>query len=191
MSFARSPEIVEGVMVPRRHRIALLLLLAATLPAPVALADDGDPAGWSVRTDPRKRAFLIVTDRAGGPRLLTIACLRDVESFGLYASGLPGLAGDAEGVRLTLRAGGATFEVTGSISPDPLSNAPSFSHDDDIEGPARKALAGRLLPVLKASGPLVVTVGDGPSREIPLADRPQLKGVATPLATFEKICFGR
>lgn len=181
-------------MVPRRHRIALLLLLAATLPAPApapaAVADDGDPAGWSVRTDPRKRAFLIVTDRAGGPRLLTIACLRDAESFGLYAIGLPGSAGDAEGVRLTLRADGATFAVTGSISPDPGSNAPSFSHDDDIEGPARKALAGRLLPVLKASGPLVVTVGDGPSREIPLAARPPLKGIATPLATFEKICFG-
>ncbi|MBV5264022.1 hypothetical protein [Pinisolibacter aquiterrae] len=178
-------------MVPRRHRIALLLLLAATLPAPAAVADDGDPAGWSVRTDPRKRAFLVATDRAGGPRLLTIACLRDAESFGLYAIGLPGLNGSADGVRLTLGAGGATFAVTGSISPDPMSNAPSFSHDDDIEGPARNALAGRLLPVLKASGPLVVTVGDGPPREIPLADRPPLKGIATPLATFEKICFGR
>jgi hypothetical protein len=52
-----------------------------------AVADSGDKPGWSVLTDPRRRAFLIFVPAADGPRVLTLGCLRDVDSFTVLSRG--------------------------------------------------------------------------------------------------------
>ena len=66
----------------RRLVLAVAAVAPLLAPAPAA-ADPGDKAGWSIGTDPRKRVFLHWVAKADGPRLLTVACLRDVDSFDL------------------------------------------------------------------------------------------------------------
>ena len=46
-----------------------------------AIADPEDKAGWSVATDPRRRAFLFLMPQQGGPRMLMLGCLRDAGTF--------------------------------------------------------------------------------------------------------------
>jgi hypothetical protein len=58
--------------------ISVCTVLALAHPAK---ADQGDKAGWSVAVDPRKRAFLYYVPAEDGARVLTIGCLRDVDSF--------------------------------------------------------------------------------------------------------------
>ena len=174
-------------------RLAALLLpsLLGLLAAPPAIADDGDPAGWSVRTDPRRRAFLIVTERAGGPRLLTFACLRDADSFAVYAAGLPDLPPDAGHIGLVLRVADAEWPIYGSTGTDPDGGGTMFSSEWDLDAGERKRLAAGLLPVLRAPGPVAVTIGDAPTIEIPLEALPPRAGIAKPLKTFESVCFGK
>lgn len=176
-----------------RVRIALAAVLGLTsvlVAPPAPKAEEGDRAGWSVATDPRRRAFLVATETAGGPRLLTIACLRDADSFAIYSAGVPGLAA-GEGVELTLAVADAEYRLTGSADADRDTGVVGFSAESDIEGGARKKLARELLPVLKAPGPIVLTIGSAPPVEIPLEDLPPRAGIAGPLKTFEKICFGK
>jgi hypothetical protein len=86
--------------------------LVATL-APLA-AGTGDKKGWSVVTDPRKRAFLIWTPAANGPRVLTFGCLRDVDSFTVLSEDT---IGRSTGVAtLTVSNGTARFEVAGDVA---------------------------------------------------------------------------
>ena len=81
-------------------------ILVATL-APLA-ADTGDKKGWSVVTDPRKRAFLFWTPAANGPRVLTFGCLRDVDSFTVLSEDTVGRGtGAATTYRARRRAGRA------------------------------------------------------------------------------------
>ncbi len=169
---------------------AALGLLGAVVGPETPRADEGDRAGWSVATDPRRRAFLVATETAGGPRLLTIACLRDADSFAIYSAGVPGLTA-GEGVELVLAVADAEYRLTGSADPDRDTGVVGFAGEHDIEGAARKKLASELLPVLKAPGPIVLTIGGAPPVEIPLEDLPPRAGIAGPLKTFEKICFGR
>lgn len=170
-----------------RSRLLAALLLGClagvVAPAP-ASADEGDPAGWSVRTDPRRRAFLVATETAGGPRLLTVACLRDVDTFAIYTGALPGLAERTGPADVVLSVADAEFTLTGTIE------AEGFSGERDLDTAGRKALARDLRRVLDAPGPVVVTVGDAPAIEIPLEPLPPRAGIAGPLATFAKICFG-
>lgn len=174
----------------RRITAVAIGCLALALPLAAPRADDGDPAGWSGATDPRRRAFLVATDTAGGPRLLTIACLRDADEFAIYASGLPGLAGATGAADLTLSAAGASFTLPGTVDTDGFGLL-GFSGYRDLDAAGLKAIARDLLPVLKAPGPLAVTVGSAARVEIPLAEAPPRKGIAAPLKTFEKTCFGR
>jgi hypothetical protein len=168
---------------------SLGLLVGAVTAAPAARAEPGDPAGWSVATDPRHRAFLIVTATAGGPRLLTIACLRDVDDFAIHAPAIPGLAAADGPVDLTLAVADATFALAGTVEAD--GGGVGFTGSRDLDAKNRKALAAALVPVLEAAGPLVVTVGAAPPIAIPLEDLPPKKGIAGPLKTFVKVCFGR
>ena len=179
--------------LPSRRVIAAALAtvtLAAGLAADLgrARADDGDPAGWSVLTDPRRRAFLIATDTAGGPRLLTVACLRDVDEIALYAT-LAGLAPDRSGVGLSLSVADASLDATGST--DTIDGAVTLTVDLADGAAARKALAPRLKRLMTAPGPLVVAVDGAASVEIPLEDLPPRRGIAGPWKTFDKVCFGR
>lgn len=176
----------------RLRRIIAVVIGCLTLSLPLAAprADDGDPAGWSGTTDPRRRAFLVVTDAAGGPRLLTIACLRDADEFAIYASDLPGLANVKGAADLTLSVAGASFTLPGRVDTDGFGRL-GFTGFRDLDGAGVKALARELLPVLKAPGPMVVTVGSSAPLTIPLAEASPRKGIAGPLKAFEKICFGR
>ena len=169
---------------------AVLGLLSVAVVPETPRADEGDRAGWSVATDPRRRAFLIATETAGGPRLLTIACLRDADGFAIYSAGVPGLKA-GEGVELVLAVADAEYRLSGSADADRDTGVVGFSGESDIEGAARKKLARELLPVLKAPGPIVLTIGAAPPVEIPLEDLPPRAGIAGPLKTFEKICFGK
>jgi hypothetical protein len=166
-----------------------LAVVVSSLPPPSG-AEAGDPAGWSVATDARGRAFLVFVDQAGGPRLLTLGCLRDVESFFVGSTGVPGLPERGEGAGLTLTVPDADYVVYGDIAPDD-DGRPSFSADLDLDAKARKAIAAQLLPVLKAPGPIVLQVANGEAQDLPLEPIPPRAGIAGPLKIFEKICFGR
>lgn len=94
-------------------------ILAARL-SPLA-ADPGDKTGWSVTTDPRKRAFLIYVPTAGAARLLNIACLRDVNSLSVISEGVAVPAGTAT---LTLANGNTRYDIAGSVATDTVVNLP-------------------------------------------------------------------
>lgn len=175
---------------PFASALTALGLLAGLLAASGARAEDGDPAGWSVATDPRHRAFLVATETAGGPRLLTIACLRDVDEFAIYAAGIPGLATVDGPADLTLAVADAEFKLSGTVEADGFGLV-GFSGSRDLDAKSVKTLATELVPVLDAAGPIVVTVGTAAPIEIPLEDLPPRKGIAGPLKTFVKVCFGR
>ncbi|MER2605371.1 MAG: hypothetical protein ABTQ29_06045 [Siculibacillus sp.] len=166
---------------------ALALTALALVAAPsLVVADDGDEAGWSVATDPRKRAFLQWVPRANGPRVLLFACLRDADSFVVYSTGVAGLPPRAERVALVLRADGRTWSVDGSIDPDSTSGTSTYSSEWNDDDGARRRAARDLAPLLRGGGPLVLTIGGAPEVAIPLG-----AGIAAPLKTFERICFGK
>jgi hypothetical protein len=155
------------------------------------MADTGDKQGWSVLTDPRKRAFLIFVSSADGPRVLNFACLRDVNSLSVYSEALSGNlpAGPAT---LKLSNGNARYDIAGNIAPDPTGNLPTFTGDLADGKKALNGISAKLLPVLQGSGPILYEIGAGAapndtsksSNSIPVA------GLAAPLAKFKSICFG-
>lgn len=167
--------------------VGLVVALVGFLPS--AVADDGDPAGWSVLTDPRRRAFLVYAPSEGGPRLLTLACLRDAEEFAIYATGLPGLKPVDRPVELGLLVADAAFRLTGTVEADGF-GVVGFSGSRDLDAATRKALREELLPVLEAPGPIVVAIDPFDPIQIPLEEEAPRRGVATPLKTFARICFG-
>jgi hypothetical protein len=172
--------------------VALSILLAGgvlvTRLRPLA-ADTGDKKGWSVVTDPRKRAFLIFVPSAGGPRVLNFACLRDVDSFTVYseavASNLP--PGPAT---LTVSNGNAHYDVAGNIAPDLISNLPTFTGDLADDKNALSGISAKLFPVLQGPGPILYEIdastapNDISKSSIPIA------GLAAAFAKFKSICFG-
>ncbi|MDK9694860.1 MAG: hypothetical protein OEL76_00540 [Siculibacillus sp.] len=169
---------------------AAAVAVLATVPSPI-VADEGDPAGWSVATDPRGRAFLKWVPEAGGPRILLIGCLRDVDEFFVSSVGVGGLPERASGVGLVLTVADADHVVYGDIEPDPDGGGPKFMHEADFDAAARKRMAKQLLPVLKAPGPIVLQVENGEPVELPLEPIPPRAGIEEPLKRFEKVCFGR
>lgn len=165
---------------------ACALLTAA--PVVPAAADPGDPAGWSVSVDPRRRAFLKYVAEAGGPRLLVIGCLRDVDTMTVLSTGVRGLPEIGPGAALVLTVPDAEWVVHGDIAPDG-DGAPSFTADLDTDAAARKKLAAELLPVLRAPGPIVLQVGNGDPVDLPLEALRKRAGIAEPLRKFEAVCF--
>lgn len=174
----------------RLHRLAcaVLAILAGGLSTPSTRADDGDPAGWSVLTDPRGRAFLVATETAGGPRLLTVACLRDVDEVTVYAE-VPGLVAGHEGVALRLAVADADWDLVATA--DAIDGRVVATAEAADGAAARRALESRLTRILTAPGPLVVSAEGAGVVEIPLEALPPRAGVARPLARFRTICFGR
>ncbi len=148
-----------------------------------AVADPGDKEGWSVLTDPRRRAFLIYVPAADGPRLLTLGCLRDVDNFTVIAAGLPGMPASASAT-LVLENGEASYVVHGEVGADRIDGKPAFEADINADATALRTIAGSLLPVLERGTSMLLTVGSA-KQKIPLA------GVVGPLRRFKSICFAK
>jgi hypothetical protein len=148
-----------------------------------AVADPTDKAGWSVHTDPRKRAFLVYVPVKGGPRVLTIGCLRDVDSFTVMSSGLRIGANHETKATLALSSGTARYAVEGEVEPDLTTGMQTFNTDIDVDVKALRQISGALLPVLEGKGPVALTIG---SAELTLPTA----GLTQPLLRFKSICFG-
>lgn len=165
-----------------RRTVAGWALGLACLSSGSVMADPGDPAGWSLATDPRKRAFLKFAAEKDGPRLLLFACLRDADSFAVYSNGLD--TREATDVELSLANGSTVYRVRGDIAPDGLSPQPTFSSDADADAAQLRKIKAALMPVLTGPGPIKLTVGSA-SRELPPT------GLKAALDRFAAICFGR
>jgi hypothetical protein len=163
----------------RCRRTAAFAVVLALLGGP-ALADKGDKRGWSLDSDPRKRVFLKYVPADGGPRLLVLGCLRDVDNFVVMSE-----QGDAapQSVTLTLANGAARYSFDGKIEADGVGvGQAGFASELDLDPPTLRQLRGKLLPVLEGKGPIVLTVGSA-SRELPMT------GLSKPLGGFKSVCF--
>ena len=154
-------------------------------------AETGDKKGWSVFTDPRKRAFLIFVPAAGGRRVLNFACLRDVDSFTVMSEAVSGNLPSGPAT-LTMINGNVRYDAVGNIVPDPVVNQPTFTGDLADDKKALSGISAKLLPVLQGPGPILYEIGAGTTpndmskgtSSIPVA------GLAAPLTKFKSICFG-
>ena len=153
-------------------------------------AGTGDRKGWSVVTDPRKRAFLIWTPAANGPRVLTFGCLRDVDSFTVLSEDT---IGRSTGVAtLTVSNGTARFEVAGDVASDSVVGRPTFTGDLPGDRKSLRDIAARLLPVLSGREDVRYQIEataerrDGSKGENPIP----ITGLTEPLGRFKSICFG-
>jgi hypothetical protein len=146
-------------------------------------ADQGDKAGWTVTTDPRKRAFLYYVPADNGSRVLTIGCLRDVDSFTVYSVGLnTGISQDSKAT-LRLSNGAAQYAVDGTVGSDQATGTQTFDIDIDADAAGRRKIAARLLPVLTGRGPIALSLG---TAELALPT----SGLAAPLGRFNQVCLG-
>ena len=177
--------------------VALGILLAGGLLlarlSPLA-ADPSDKTGWSVLTDPRKRAFLIFVPANGAPRLLNIACLRDVDSLSVISEGVAA-ALPSGAAMLTVSNGNARYDIAGRIAPDPISTLPTLTFTGDVAEDAKtlSGIAAKLLPVLQGTGPILYAISAG-STPPDLSKNPTsipVAGLAAPLTKFKSICFGK
>ncbi len=167
--------------------IMLAFCMAIVLPA---IADPGDKAGWSVATDPRRRAFLMWAPGQGGPRILMLGCLRDARTFTIMSYAV-GERDEIDHVKLTLSNGSARFEVAGRITRYPRIGRSSFISDLDVDEEHLRALGRTLLPVLEGAGDITLAIAPAApsgaprvtSRKIPIA------GLALVLERFRGVCF--
>ncbi len=156
------------------------LALANVLPAASAT---GDKQGWSTTYDPRKRAFLSFVADDDGPRILTLACLRDVDMFSVISEGVVAARSAGGRATLTLSNGEARYVVEGEVALDPVAGVMSFSKDVDADARSLRRIRSGLLPILEGKGPILIAIGST-SREIPVA------GLAGVLERFKSVCFG-
>jgi hypothetical protein len=162
---------------------ALVIVLASP-----AMADPGDKAGWSVDTDPRRRAFLLWVPEKDGPRVLMLGCLRDAGTFTTMSYSV-GAHDKIEGVKLTLSNGQASFTVDGHITPYPAMEQSSFISDLDVNDKQLRAIGRQLLPVLEGTGEITMTIMPGtPSGAATTVTIP-IAGLAAALNRFRTVCF--
>jgi hypothetical protein len=168
-------------------RIRLLAYVAISvctvLAAHPAKADTGDKAGWSVAVDPRKRAFLYYVPTANDARLLTIGCLRDVDSFTIFSTGLkPGINSDGAAA-LRLSSGKAQYAVDGTLETDQAAGTQTFDIDIDADAKGLRKIGALLLPVLESSSPITLSIGAA-EFTLPTSE------IAQPLSRFKMVCQG-
>ncbi len=176
-----------GVAVRSNFSTWAGLALAIALASP-AMADPGDKAGWSVDTDPRRRAFLLWVPVKDGPRVLMLACLRDAGTFTTMSYSV-GEHDKIEGVKLTLSNGQANFTVDGHITPYPAMERSSFISDLDVTDKKLRAIGRQLLPVLDGTGEITMTMKPGaPSGAATTATIP-ITGLGAVLNRFRTVCF--
>ena len=167
-----------------RLRIAAVAALCAfaALGAAPALADKGDPQGWSISTDPRKRVSLRFVEQPDGPNVLLIACHRDTNMLGIYSAGL--VDGAPRNAMMSLQNGKVKYGLRGQTGVDDRTGHPVFAYQTDLDPKALQYLQSELMPVLQGKGPIQITIGEI-KRDVPVA------GLAGPLKQFAAICFGR
>jgi hypothetical protein len=171
--------------MPARIRVLAIVAISVwtALTAHPAKADTGDKAGWSVTVDPRKRAFLYYVPTANDARLLTIGCLRDVDSFTIFSTGLkPGINSDGAAA-LRLSSGKAQYGVDGKLETDQAAGTQTFDINIDADAKELGKIAARLLPVLESSSPITLNIG---AAEFTLPT----SGIVQPLSRFKIICLG-
>lgn len=165
--------------------LAAALLLPGVAPV---RADEEDPAGWSMGTDPRRRAFLHYVAEAGGPRYFDFGCLRDVDNFFFNVTAVPGMT-EGVGVETVLRVADAEWSITGDVVKTETGSM-TFQVDRDADPRAMKKLGAGLMKVLSAPGPIVLRVGNSDTVELTLEPMRPRAGIAPFLGRFDKICFG-
>jgi len=164
---------------PAAIAVSLLLTLLASAPA---WAAEGDPAGWSVRTDfPQRRAFLLWTPLSDGPRVLALDCVPG-NTLAIFSEDV---AEDLANQRTTLSLanGGARFDIPGEAVRDARTGELSFRANLAGDESGLRAVRGKLLPVFEGAGPITMQIGAGPGNTLPAA------GLAKPLARFKSVCF--
>ncbi len=165
-----------------RLRLAVLAALSAIATTLPAFADKGDPQGWSIETDPRKRAYLRFVEEPDGPRVLLFACQRDTNVLGIYSAGL--VEGVAKSAMMSLQNGKAKYGLRGQTGVDDATGYPVFAYQTDLDPKALQYLQAELMPILQGKGPIMITIGEV-KHQVPVA------GLAAPLKQFTAICFGR
>jgi hypothetical protein len=161
---------------------AMAVYTALALAYPVK-ADPSDKAGWSVSIDPRKRAFLCYVPANNEARVLTIGCLRDVDSFTIISSGLKIGARSGAGATLSLSSGTARYSVDGTAETDQTTGTQTFDINIDADATGLRKIVGQLLPILENTKPITLSVG---AAELTLAT----SGLAQSLSRFKMICPG-
>jgi hypothetical protein len=167
----------------RLFGIAAVSICALLAFAQSAKADPGDKTGWSVNVDPRKRAFLYYVLSENDPRILTIGCLRDVDSFTIVSNGLKTGVNSGTPATLSLSNGKAQYDVDGNVETDQATGTQTFDIDIDADAVDLRKIAARLLPVFEGNGPIILRVG---AAELALST----SGLAQPLSRFKMICLG-
>lgn len=166
-------------------RLQTAVLVALTILAGIVLptfAGVGEKRGWSLRVDPRKRAFLTFVPEDNGPLLLRLGCLRDADLFNVMSEQNLGAEVDQT---LTLQNGTAQYVIQGKFEPNGAGvGQPGFASEVDADANALRQIRAKLLPVLEGEGPIVLTVGPQ-SHVLPVA------GLGKPLDGFKSICFGK
>lgn len=161
---------------------ALLFCSVVALAHP-ARAESADRAGWSVSVDPRKRAFLHYVPENGGDRVLTIGCLRDVDSFTVMSEGLTLGIDPKKKATLMLANGAARYAIDGEVEAGAMRGTPTFSAETDADRAALRQIGLSLLPVLEGKGQLTLSVG---SAQLTLPT----SGLTAPLSRLKTVCFG-
>ena len=165
-----------------RLRLAVLAALSAIATTLPAFADKGDPQGWSIETDPRKRAYLRFVEEPDGPRVLLFACQRDTNVLGIYSAGL--VEGVAKSAMMSLQNGKAKYGLRGQTGVDDATGYPVFAYQTDLDPKALQYLQAELMPILQGKGPIMITIGEV-KHQVPVA------GLAAPLKQLTAIWFGR
>jgi hypothetical protein len=168
-----------------------ILIVALALVASVGSADrpavaaPGDKAGWQFLTEGTgegERQFLIYVERDNGPRVLTLACERDIDTFGFYSEDLLDFVGPIAKATMTLEGGPARFTIPGVIEADPDTQALGFVAQLPPSG-GEQRLEATLVPLLVSKTPIHLSFGKR-SRELP-----PVTGLFDPARRFLRGCF--
>lgn len=176
-----------GTAVRLNYLLWALFAFATGFASP-AVADPGDKAGWSVDTDPRRRAFLLWVPEKDGPRVLMLGCLRDADTFTTMSYSV-GEHDEFKRVKLTLSNGRATFSVDGETTAYPAMGRSSFISDLDVNDKQLRAIGRQLLPVLESTADITMTIDPGePSGPAKTVTIP-VAGLPAVLNRFRTVCF--
>jgi len=165
--------------------VAALATVAAN--GPSAGAAQGDRIGWQFRVEgdgDTEREFLTYVAHDDGPRILTFACERDIDTFGFYAEDLGDLVGPLAKATMSLASGPATFTIPGIVEPDPDTNVLGFVAQVPQSNGGQQRLAAALTPLLMAGKPIHMAFGTK------ARDLPPIVGLLGPAKRFLRSCFG-
>src|SRR5438270_10082217 len=100
-------------------------------------------AGWSVESEAPKRVILKYETEEDQTKLLMLACMRDINTFGVFSAGL---IDQSAKYPLTLQMvnGHARYSVRGEMALDSATNAPTVSYQTDIDPKALQVIRAGL-----------------------------------------------